>query len=280
MKGNDKMKSKKFKSLAGTHFRKIVILLVISTLSVTMLCSCGDSETSNETTESAAQKPTETVEPTETTASTGTTEVTTEASVESIEITDEYCTEYPLKADTQNVYIKLPDGFNFYPNASFYDSTYLDHFNDGNTLTCFMSEADANDVFRSEGSTDACPIYIEYNVVENNADHTLLEWYNKNQSIGYGLGWNNEHFEISDTETFENGITVSKIEYVYSLDNAEADITNGFYVCEYKLNDKYSIVINISQVYSFGGYLKYDHTEIATAIIDFYRNAVSPFVVQ
>lgn len=58
---------KKFKSLASTHIRKIAILLVISTLSSTILCSCGDDknstqiETMNEDeTETTTQKPEET----------------------------------------------------------------------------------------------------------------------------------------------------------------------------------------------------------------------------
>ena len=58
---------KKFKSLASTHIRKIAILLVISTLSSTILCSCGDdknstqieTETEDET-ETTTQKPEET----------------------------------------------------------------------------------------------------------------------------------------------------------------------------------------------------------------------------
>ena len=39
---------KKFKSLASTHIRKIAILLVISTLSSTILCSCGDDKNSTQ----------------------------------------------------------------------------------------------------------------------------------------------------------------------------------------------------------------------------------------
>ena len=58
---------KKFKSLASTHIRKIAILLVISTLSSTILCSCGDDKNSTqietmneEETETTTQKPEET----------------------------------------------------------------------------------------------------------------------------------------------------------------------------------------------------------------------------
>lgn len=58
---------KKFKSLASTHIRKIAILLVISTLSSTILCSCGDDKNSTqietmngeETEEITTQKPDE-----------------------------------------------------------------------------------------------------------------------------------------------------------------------------------------------------------------------------
>ena len=39
---------KKFKSLASAHIRKIAILLVISTLSSTILCSCGDDKNSTQ----------------------------------------------------------------------------------------------------------------------------------------------------------------------------------------------------------------------------------------
>ena len=39
---------KKFKRLASTHIRKIAILLVISTLSSTILCSCGDDKNSTQ----------------------------------------------------------------------------------------------------------------------------------------------------------------------------------------------------------------------------------------
>ena len=39
---------KKFKSLASTHIRKIAILLVMSTLSSTILCSCGDDKNSTQ----------------------------------------------------------------------------------------------------------------------------------------------------------------------------------------------------------------------------------------
>lgn len=52
---------KKFKSLASTHIRKIAILLVISTLSSTILCSCGDDKNSTQIeTETTTQKPEET----------------------------------------------------------------------------------------------------------------------------------------------------------------------------------------------------------------------------
>ena len=68
MKGSDKMQFKKFKSLASTHIRKIAILFVISTLSSTILCSCGDDKNSTqietmieeETEETTTQKPDET----------------------------------------------------------------------------------------------------------------------------------------------------------------------------------------------------------------------------
>ncbi len=51
---------KKFKSLASTHIRKIAILLVISTLSSTILCSCGDDKNSTQIeTEITTQKPDE-----------------------------------------------------------------------------------------------------------------------------------------------------------------------------------------------------------------------------
>lgn len=51
---------KKFKSLASTHIRKIAILLVISTLSSTILCSCGDDKNSTQIeTETTTQKPDE-----------------------------------------------------------------------------------------------------------------------------------------------------------------------------------------------------------------------------
>ena len=58
---------KKFKSLASTHIRKIAILLVISTLPSTILCSCGDDKNSTqietmieeETEETTTQKPDE-----------------------------------------------------------------------------------------------------------------------------------------------------------------------------------------------------------------------------
>ena len=62
------MQFKKFKSLASTHIRKMAILLVISTLSSTILCSCGDDKNSTqietmieeETEETTTQKPDET----------------------------------------------------------------------------------------------------------------------------------------------------------------------------------------------------------------------------
>lgn len=49
---------KKFKSLASTHIRKIAILLVMSTLSSTILCSCGDDKNSTQI-ETTTQKPDE-----------------------------------------------------------------------------------------------------------------------------------------------------------------------------------------------------------------------------
>lgn len=54
-------KMKKFKSLASTHIRKIAILLVISTLSSTILCSCGDDKNSTQIeAETTTQRPEET----------------------------------------------------------------------------------------------------------------------------------------------------------------------------------------------------------------------------
>ena len=50
---------KKFKSLASTHIRKIAILLVMSTLSSTILCSCGDDKNSTQI-ETTTQKSEET----------------------------------------------------------------------------------------------------------------------------------------------------------------------------------------------------------------------------
>lgn len=65
LKKDERMK--KFKSLASTPIRKIAILLVISTLSSTILCSCGDDKNSTqietmneEETEATTQKPEET----------------------------------------------------------------------------------------------------------------------------------------------------------------------------------------------------------------------------
>ena len=47
-KDERKKKIKKFKSLASAHIGKIAILLVISTLSSTILCSCGDDKNSTQ----------------------------------------------------------------------------------------------------------------------------------------------------------------------------------------------------------------------------------------
>ena len=75
------MQFKKFKSLASTHIRKITILLVISTLSSTMLCSCGDDKNST------------TVEQTIDMTDEATTTDTQEATQESSEVSTEATTE-------------------------------------------------------------------------------------------------------------------------------------------------------------------------------------------
>ena len=261
--------------------KKIFAVATVIALSISTLCGCGKKAEVETTTTTTVEQSTETVktteEPTEVATPTETTEATTEAPVEKVEITDEYFTDYLLTAGAQNVYIKLPDEFNFYPNALFYDRTYADRLTEDNVLTCFMNEDNATMYGQN--------IHIEYYVVENSSDvYYDLDWYNKNQSTGYGSGFDNEHFEISDTETFDNGITISKITYVYSIGDANdgpTDCGSEIYVCEYKLNDKYSLLITIGNVRGFyHGYNDYDYTENATAIIDFYRNAVSPFVVQ
>ena len=61
-KDERKKKIKKFKSLASAHIGKIAILLVISTLSSTILCSCGDDK--NSTQSSTTQSTTQSTKPT------------------------------------------------------------------------------------------------------------------------------------------------------------------------------------------------------------------------
>ena len=57
------MQFKNFKSLASTHIKKSILLLVISSMSALMLCSCGNNEDSasieTDVTEATTQTPTE-----------------------------------------------------------------------------------------------------------------------------------------------------------------------------------------------------------------------------
>lgn len=57
------MQFRKFKSLASTHIKKSILLLVISSMSALMLCSCGNNEDSasieTDVTEATTQTPTE-----------------------------------------------------------------------------------------------------------------------------------------------------------------------------------------------------------------------------
>ena len=122
-------KMKKFKSLASTHIRKIAILLVISTLSSTILCSCGDDKNSTqietmieeETEETTTQETSETkteqterqkqdADSTEETAQHSTQSSTTQSTTQSTKTTTEqghvhtWTTETYYTTETQKVH--------------------------------------------------------------------------------------------------------------------------------------------------------------------------------
>ena len=113
-------KMKKFKSLASTHIRKIAILLVMSTLSSTILCSCGDDKNSTqietmieeETEETTTQKPDEVkdektesqkqdADPTETTTQANDTKPSTQHTSQSAEPTTQ---AHVHKFDSEETY--------------------------------------------------------------------------------------------------------------------------------------------------------------------------------
>ena len=232
---------KKFKSLASTYIRKIAILLVISTLSSTILCSCGDDKNSTQIetetyaeTETATQKPNEAkdekterqnqdADPTEATPS----EAETTVNLPS----DEYLVDYPITVGDQKVYLKTPDGFNTIKN-------------DPICVTVYESEDTENSPF------------ISYTV---NPFYSI-EYYKEHTETGL---FNDGAFTIELTEeTCDNGITIvkaeSKFEYVGSI---------ICYLIEYVIDDNTTIQVYIS-----------DNPNIES-ILDFYRNTENVVVV-
>ena len=90
------MQFKKFKSLASTHIKKSILLLVISSMSALMLCSCGDSEksateedsqeaTTAESTTEQTELENQDKDPTEATTQ-GTTQQTTQGTTQSTHV--------------------------------------------------------------------------------------------------------------------------------------------------------------------------------------------------
>lgn len=252
--------------------KKIFAIAVITALAISTLCGCGKKNELVETTTTAVVEESTTV--TEEPTTVEPTEESTEATPSEAETTvnlpsDEYLVDYPLTVGDQKVYVQLPDMFNFYANNAYYDRTYLDRYNNENTIDCFANETDT--------INDCNNAYIEYAIYDNNG--YTLDWYITNKDNGYGIGFDSESFEITDTETFENGFTISKITYNYTTNATNCSDT--FYVCEYKIDETNSVVMNISNVSScIDNEYKYNYSDTANVIIDFYRNCENPIIVQ
>lgn len=259
--------------------KKIFAIAVITALTVSTLCGCGKkNEVVETTTTTVVEEPTTvteeptTVEPTEESTEATPSEAETTVNLPS----DEYLVDYPLTAGNQKVYVRSVDGFNFYENAAHHTLTYGDRYTIDNTIDLFANEADAIIDDTTRFVYDKA--YIEYIIAENNGNYTLA-WYEANKDKGYDAGFDSETFEITDTETFENGLTVSKITYKYNTSGLS--FYDVFYVCEYKVNDSYSVVININGIINYNGIdYSYDNTDVANTIIDFYRNCETIAIAQ
>lgn len=261
--------------------KKIFAIAVITALTVSTLCGCGKKNEVVETTTTAVVEESTTVteEPTTTESTEEITEPSTNKATSTeaaVEITDEYLANYPLTAGNQKVYVRSVDGFNFYENAAYHTLTYGGRYATDNIIDLFANEADAIIDDTTRFVYDKA--YIEYIIAENNSNYTLA-WYETNKDKGYDVGFDSETFEITDTETFENGLTVSKITYNYSSNGL--NFYDVFYVCEYKINDSYSVIININGIINYNGTnYSYDNTEAANTIIDFYRNCETIAIAQ
>ena len=159
------MQFKKFKSLASTYIKKSILLLVISSISVFMLCSCGkNNSTSIETDvieeDSASSETDATVEPTDvsenTTEPTETPDNRSEENPESGEVDltgndeitidldeNEYYVDYPMISDDTVVCVKINDQINFNTDTKFYpdkDTTAADYYNETGIIRCSLTD--------------------------------------------------------------------------------------------------------------------------------------------
>ena len=252
------MQFKKFKSLASTHIKKSILLLVISSISVFMLCSCGkNNSTSIETDvieeDSASTETDATVETTNvsenTTEPTETPDKRSEENPESGEVDlTGYLVDYPLTLDGKVAYVTLPEDYNFYADAVIYDSTYADYLKDYNYLICYKSFEDAEAIdFKPQ---------VQY-TFDCTAD---VQWFRDNAETGYS-GFNT--FEVNELTRYDNGIISYEIVSKYE------EFSEYRYIAEYEV-DGHTFQITITNV----------SEDEATTLFDFFGNLDTPVVIQ
>lgn len=252
MGGNQKMN--KFKSFASTS-KKVAVLLSVSALSISILCSCGKKE---EVSTTAVNEITENTS--EETMLSEITEPETEEEItddEVSEISDEYLADYPLQNGSVSVFIKLPDGLDYYPDAIIdsVNTSCKDDYDNYNSIILRTSYVNYEDGYRNIN------VYYSLNPEIN------IDWYIENKD----LGWNNgqyERFEIVEPETLANGIIINKIEAV-QIDSGELITT--MYLLTYSIDESNTIQVEFSDA---------TVEDQAERVLDFYRTEENPFYIM
>jgi len=251
MKGRLK-KMKKFKSLASTS-KKVMALLSVSTLSISMLCSCSQEETPTTTETEITEEISE-----ETTTTTETTEAVTEEETtdEVSAIPDGFLADYPLQNENVSVFVKIPDGLGYYPDAIIdsVNTSCKDVYDNYNSIILRTSDVNYEDGYRDIN------VYYSLNPEIN------IDWYIENKD----LGWNNgqyERFEIVEPETLANGIIINKIEAV-QIDSGELITT--MYLLTYSIDESNTIQVEFSDA---------TVEDQAEMVLDYYRTEENPFFI-
>ena len=249
--------------------KKTLTIFTILALTISTLVGCGKANEKLDTNEPkniVTAEPTQNVEHTDvsenTTEPTETPDNRSEENPESGEVDlTGYLVDYPLTIGDSNIYVKLPEGFEFNPeaNAGFYP-TALEKYTDNGSLDVYKPSQDCN-------TEDIYIAYIPYNAAE---------WYlDQNGVEGDFCTYSTEVIDSFDNCIVYETSVIGKVEtkkfytLVYTEDNLNYSIMiyNVYRTCTVDENGN-----------TLATPVTIDNTEEANSIVEFYKT--NPLVIQ